>query len=66
MNDKDYEIILRSVYSYIQGRLHPLIKAVGELDEMDIVEYRTLMDICKFIENGMMERKLRNERSEMD
>ena len=66
MNEKDYEIVLNRVYSYIQGRLHPLINGIGGLDEQGIVEYHTLMDIYKFIEDSMIERKFQNERSEMD
>ena len=60
MADIEYEIILNRVTAYIRGRLHPLINRVGELNEQDIVEYHTLMDIYKFIEDRI------NERSEMD
>lgn len=60
MADIEYEIILNRVTAYIRGRLHPLINRVGELNEQDIVEYHTLMDIYKFIEDSI------NERSEMD
>lgn len=60
MADIEYEIIMNRVTAYIRGRLHPLISRVGELNEQDIVEYHTLMDIYKFIEDSI------NERSEMD
>lgn len=57
MREINYEIIMNRVTAYIDGRLYPLVKKVGELDEFDIVEYHTLMDLYRFIQDNINEQR---------